>query len=66
MAEFVAKCEMFPTHLALSRDSPALAAGQVIPAADHALGQLGDVGGAHLGQAPDLAHRDVVSAERVA
>ena len=59
-------CKLCPTHLTLRGDSPALAAGQVIPAAGHALGQLGDVGGAHLGQAADLAHRYVVSAEGVA
>ena len=53
------------SHLTLRGNSPALAARQMIPAADHALGQLGDVGGAHLGKAADLAHRDVVSAERI-
>ena len=53
------------SYLTLRGDSPALTARQMIPAANHALGQLGDIGGAHLGQAADLAHRDVVSAEGI-
>ena len=55
----------FPTYLTLCGDSPSLTAGQVIPAADHALCKFGDVRGADLGQPADLAHRNVVSAERV-
>ena len=53
------------TYLTLRGDSPALAAGQVIPAANHALGQLGNIGGAHLGKAADLAHGYVMPTEGV-
>jgi hypothetical protein len=51
-----------PLHLNVSRYLTLLgnpsprAAGQMVPSAGRALGQLGDVGRAHIGQGVDLVH----------